>query len=149
MVDGEAPGVGPFEGVVDGFAAEVAGWFVGCDAGPVAVALGSVAVCHAGAAVLSYSAGVCCLALGGSMSVVTDKKRRPLSAIISWVVTVLTLGYMLPWAIAATRGKRNAWAIFWLTVLLGWTLVGWLVAVVMSLNSHNLVAVNRPQPRGV
>ena len=83
------------------------------------------------------------------MSVVTDKKARPLSAIISWVVTALTLGYMLPWAIAATRGKRNAWAIFWLTVLLGWTLVGWLVAVVMSLNSHNLVAVNRPQPRGV
>lgn len=77
---------------------------------------------------------------------VTDKKPRPISTIVSWCVTVLTLGYTLPWAVAATRGKRNTWGIFWLTVLLGWTVVGWLVALVMSLNSHNLVAVNQ-QPQ--
>jgi predicted membrane channel-forming protein YqfA (hemolysin III family) len=74
-------------------------------------------------------------------TVATDKKNRPISTIVSWVVTVLTLGYMLPWAIAATRGKRNSWAIFWLTLLLGWSIIGFIVALVMSLNSHNLVAV--------
>ena len=78
--------------------------------------------------------------------VITDKKRRPLSTIVAWVLTVCTLGYMLPWAIGATRGKRNAWAIFWLDLLLGWTFVGWVAALVMALNSHNLVAVNRPAP---
>lgn len=74
-------------------------------------------------------------------SVTTDKKTRPISFIVSWVLTVLTLGYMLPWAIAATRGKRNSWAIFWVTLLLGWSVVGWVVGLVMALNSHNLVAV--------
>ncbi len=38
-------------------------------------------------------------------AVVTDKKGRPLSSIVSIVVAVLTLGYMLPWMVAALRGK--------------------------------------------
>ena len=73
--------------------------------------------------------------------IVTDKKARPISTVVSWALAVLTVGYMLPWAIAATRGKSNHWAIFWLTFLLGWTGIGWIVALVMSLNSHNLIAI--------
>lgn len=75
------------------------------------------------------------------MQIVTDQKSRPVSTIVSWVVAVLTAGYMLPWAIAATRGKRNAWRVFWVNLLLGWTIVGFVIALVMSLNSHNLVGV--------
>ena len=71
--------------------------------------------------------------------IITDKKARPISATISLVVGVVTLGYMLPWTVAAIRGKSNHWAIFWLTLLLGWSLVGWVVALVMALNSHNVV----------
>lgn len=74
-------------------------------------------------------------------NLITDKKSAPVSATVAWVVAVCTLGYMLPWAIAATRGKRNHWAIFWLDLLLGWSLIGWVVALVMALNSHHAVAV--------
>ena len=73
------------------------------------------------------------------MTVVTDRKARPISATVAIVVGVATLGYMLPWTVAAIRGKSNHWAIFWLTLLLGWSLVAWVVALVMALNSHNVV----------
>ena len=72
---------------------------------------------------------------------ITDKKSAPVSATVAWVVAIATLGYMLPWAVATTRGKRNHWAIFWLCLLLGWSLIGWVVALVMALNSHHVVAV--------
>ena len=58
------------------------------------------------------------------MSVVTDRKARPISATVAIVVGIVTLGYMLPWTVAAIRGKSNHWAIFWLTLLLGWQLAG-------------------------
>lgn len=53
-------------------------------------------------------------------------------AIVAWVLAVLTLLYFLPWAIAATRGKSNSGAIGWLNFLLDWTLIGWIVALVMA-----------------
>ncbi|MGL5930656.1 MAG: superinfection immunity protein [Dermatophilaceae bacterium] len=81
-----------------------------------------------------------------SQQIVTDQRSRPVSTIVSWVAAIVTGGYLLPWAIAATRGKRNAWGIFWVNLLLGWTIIGWVVALVMSLNSHNLVAVSYPSP---
>ena len=54
--------------------------------------------------------------------VITDKRERPASAVISIIVAILTGGYMLPWMIAALRGKSNAWPIFWLNLLLVWCL---------------------------
>lgn len=59
------------------------------------------------------------------------------------MVAICTLGYMLPWAIAATRGKSNSGAIGLLNLLLGWTLIGWIVALVMACASHQSVAVAR------
>lgn len=44
--------------------------------------------------------------------------------VIAWIVAVLTVGYMLPWAIAATRNKSNTAAIALINLLLGWSLVG-------------------------
>lgn len=75
--------------------------------------------------------------------VVSDKKGKPAQLIIAWVVAICTLGYMLPWAIAATRGKSNSGAIGLLNLLLGWTLIGWIVALVMACASHQSVAVAR------
>ena len=68
------------------------------------------------------------------------RKNKPIQATVAWVVAILTLGYMLPWAVAATRGKLNSGAIFWLNLLLGWTVVGWIIALVMSFSSHQAVA---------
>lgn len=70
----------------------------------------------------------------------TDKSGKPVQLIIAWVLAVLTLGYMLPWAIAATRGKSNSGAIGVLTFLLGWTVIGWVVALAMACGTHQAVS---------
>src|SRR5690606_3765957 len=51
---------------------------------------------------------------------------------ISWVITVFSMFYMLPWAIAATRHKQNTGTIALLNLLLGWTGVGWIITLVMA-----------------
>lgn len=43
--------------------------------------------------------------------IATDQHVSAPAVVIAWCVTVVTLGYMLPWAVAATRGKSNATAI--------------------------------------
>lgn len=53
--------------------------------------------------------------------------QRPIDSgvvIVAWVLTVLTSGYLLPWAVAATRGKADSGSIALINVLLGWTVIG-------------------------
>ncbi|HMQ27206.1 MAG TPA: superinfection immunity protein [Acidimicrobiales bacterium] len=73
--------------------------------------------------------------------IVTDRRPRLASAVVRIVVTVLTAGYMLPWMVAALRGKSNAWPIFWINLLLGWTVVGWVIALVMACMPHQVAGV--------
>jgi len=56
----------------------------------------------------------------------------PVIIVVAWIAAVLTAGYLLPWAIAATRSMPNHGAIFVLNLLLGWTIIGWIVALVMA-----------------
>ncbi len=49
------------------------------------------------------------------------------------MMLLAAVAYLLPTIIAAKSRKRNAWAIFALNVLLGWTLLGWIVAFVWAL----------------
>ena len=72
-------------------------------------------------------------------SYLTDQRDRPVSAFVAVVVALLTGGYMLPWAVAALRGKSNHWAIFWINLLGGWTVVLWIVALVMAFGSHRTI----------
>lgn len=51
---------------------------------------------------------------------------------IAWIAAVLSFLYFLPWAIAATRGRPNTGGVFVVNLLVGWTVVGWVVALVMS-----------------
>ena len=46
------------------------------------------------------------------------------------------------------RNKGNATAIFWLNFLLGWTMVGWVVALVWALTKESAtqVVVNQATP---
>lgn len=55
---------------------------------------------------------------------------------IAWVSAVLTFAYMLPWAIAVTRGRSNMAAIGVLNLLLGWSVIGWIAALVMACQAH-------------
>lgn len=59
----------------------------------------------------------------------------------AWIVTLCTFGYMLPWAVAASRGHRDSAMIFWFTLLLGWTLLGWVIALVWAFKPHNKTVV--------
>ena len=58
--------------------------------------------------------------------------------VVAVIVAILTVGYMLPWAIAAVRDVPH-WAVFWVNLLLGWTLIGWVVALIMSLRRQRLI----------
>jgi hypothetical protein len=42
-------------------------------------------------------------------------------------------GLIVPWGVACRRGHSSALAIFALCVLLGWTGIGWIAALVWSL----------------
>ncbi|HNA98284.1 MAG TPA: superinfection immunity protein [Marmoricola sp.] len=75
------------------------------------------------------------------MQILTDQRSRPVSTIVAIVVAILSGGYMLPWAIAAVRGNANAWGVFWINLLLGWTIIGWIVALVMSIREHRIIGV--------
>ena len=54
-------------------------------------------------------------------------------------MTILTLAtlfvilYLLPAFVAGARGHQNTGAILALNLLLGWTMIGWIVALVWSL----------------
>lgn len=61
-----------------------------------------------------------------------------ITKVVSIVVAILTVGYMLPWCIAAIRDVRH-WSVFWVNLLLGWTIVGWIIALVMALRSQRLI----------
>ena len=51
---------------------------------------------------------------------------------VALAVVALAL-YFVPSFIAVNKNKRNRSAIFALNLLLGWTFVGWVVALVWSL----------------
>ena len=61
--------------------------------------------------------------------------------VVAVIVAIITVGYMLPWAIAAVRDVPH-WAVFWVNLLLGWTLIGWGVALIMSLRRQRLVVIS-------
>ena len=60
--------------------------------------------------------------------------------VVAVVAAILTAGYLLPWAIAAVRDVPH-WSVFWVNLLLGWTIVGWIIALVMSLRAQRQVVV--------
>ncbi len=61
--------------------------------------------------------------------------------VIAWICAVLTAGYLLPWAIAATRNRRNVASVALIDLFLGWSLIGWVVALVMACGNDAPVVV--------
>jgi hypothetical protein len=51
-----------------------------------------------------------------------------------WILLLLLVGlYFLPSFVAYTRKHQNAGAILIVNIFLGWTFIGWVVAVVWSM----------------
>jgi uncharacterized membrane protein YqaE (UPF0057 family) len=44
------------------------------------------------------------------------------------------MAYFLPSIIATSKKRKNTTAIFTLNLLLGWTLIGWIVALIWSVS---------------
>jgi hypothetical protein len=61
--------------------------------------------------------------------------------VVAVIVAIFTAGYMLPWAIAAVRDVPH-WLVFWVNLLLGWTIIGWIIALVMSLRAQRLNVIS-------
>ncbi len=55
------------------------------------------------------------------------------------LITLLSLFYFLPFAIAFNRKRANTGAIFALNLFLGWSLIGWVLALVWALKEENVV----------
>lgn len=74
----------------------------------------------------------------GYPSVTVTATNRPCSTVhivIAWILTALTLGSLLPWAIAATRSHKDVVAIALINWFLGWTVIGWVICLIWSLSS--------------
>lgn len=48
------------------------------------------------------------------------------------ILVLLLVGHFLPTIIAVARGHHNGFAIFLTNLLLGWTVIGWVVALIWS-----------------
>jgi hypothetical protein len=54
------------------------------------------------------------------------------------VIISLVIGYWLPSFVAVARGHQNWWAIVTCNLFLGWTVLGWIFALVWSLTTPRL-----------
>jgi hypothetical protein len=70
-----------------------------------------------------------CLAMDAT---VAAAETQPDAVLGYSVILFLMAAYFLPTVIALTRWHANTLGIFLLNVFLGWTLVGWVVALVWS-----------------
>ncbi len=59
--------------------------------------------------------------------------------IFAILVSILSLFYFLPFAIAFHRKRANTSAIFALNLFLGWSLIGWVVALVWALKEEQVI----------
>lgn len=72
--------------------------------------------------------------------VVSQDRSWTGTKIIAIIVAIITGLYMLPWAIATVRDVPH-WGVFWLNLLLGWTIIGWIIALVLALRAQRQVIV--------
>jgi hypothetical protein len=54
-------------------------------------------------------------------------------------ITILSLFYFLPFAIAFYKKRVNTGAIFALNLFLGWTLIGWVISLVWALKDERTI----------
>jgi hypothetical protein len=80
---------------------------------------------------------------GGVRQAVARGEEIPMS------VLLFLLGmYFLPSIVAGVRGHQSTAAIFVLNMLLGWTMIGWIVALIWSLSAvwhqHTIIVQQQP-----
>jgi hypothetical protein len=59
--------------------------------------------------------------------------------VFALLISILSLFYFLPFAIAFYKKRANTGAIFALNLFLGWSLVGWVIALVWALKAEHTI----------
>jgi hypothetical protein len=77
---------------------------------------------------------------GGARTGDVTVVRRPrqvttAGVLLALLISFVTLGYLTPWAIAHARHHEKQVPIFLINLLLGWTLIGWLAALIWAFSS--------------
>jgi hypothetical protein len=65
--------------------------------------------------------------------------------VLMFVFTGAIAIYFLPTIVAVKRGKRNRTSIIMVNVLLGWTFIGWVVALVWAFATDTVDVIAVPQ----
>lgn len=68
-----------------------------------------------------------------------------------WLILLLALGYFFPFIVALIRRQPNNTGIFVVNLFFGWTLIGWVVALVWAvkaIDKPTVVYVERPPEAG-
>lgn len=64
---------------------------------------------------------------------------------LGFIYVIICLGiYFIPSIIGFARGHKNKWGIFILNLFLGWSILGWIVALLWSFvdPKDNIVVIN-------
>jgi hypothetical protein len=56
--------------------------------------------------------------------------------LLAGYIFFIAIFYFLPWFVALGRGHNNTVAIFVLNLFLGWTFLGWVIALVWCFTSN-------------
>jgi len=64
--------------------------------------------------------------------------------ILLLVLAVLCVPYFVPTIVAFSRHKTNRFAILAINFFLGWTAVGWIVALVLALKTDDVTPAKTP-----
>ncbi|MCE9508103.1 MAG: superinfection immunity protein [Alphaproteobacteria bacterium] len=65
---------------------------------------------------------------------------------LTLAIVAAVLVYFLPAMVAISRNHLNAMAIFLTNLLLGWTVLGWVVAFIWSFTNNPLAAADKDEP---
>ena len=63
----------------------------------------------------------------------------PMRLLFAILISILSIFYFLPFAIAFHKKRANTGAIFALNLFLGWSLIGWVVALVWALKEEQVI----------
>lgn len=85
-------------------------------------------------------------ALTGKGILATLKVAWVSSRTIIAIVLICSI-YFIPTGIAMIKGRQNSLAIFALNLFLGWSIIGWVVALVWALKSDKGMTVVIEQPK--
>jgi hypothetical protein len=61
------------------------------------------------------------------------------------LLSIISVGYFIPTTVAIIRKRSNTTAIFVLNLFLGWTIIGWVVALVWAVAEDSSKNIN-PKP---